>query len=265
MTLIKNPASLSHQSRGKKRFFKIVLILILMASAYFGGIMTGYKHLFPLKELFFLENQLVSNGSPLSGTFLMRYAAQSKPRNTLFEAFSPPSEVVMIGDSLTADGPWNEIFPQVRIANRGIGGDRTIDILQRMDPIFAVHPQKAFLMVGLNDLAFGVGVDQVFANYVQIVQQLQKKGITVYIESTIECSRATCGAQVDLVRRLNSKLKQYAQEQHIAYIDINQSLSSKEAGLLPKYTYDGSHLLGRAYVIWAKAIETAILSRGEGR
>lgn len=259
MTSTKNFTPLRPQSRVKELFFKTFFILILVASAYFLGIMTGYKHLFPLKELFLLENRLVSNGSPLSGTFLMRYAAQSKPRNTLFEAFSPPSEVVMIGDSLTLDAPWSEMFPQVRIANRGIGGDRTIDILQRMGPIFAVHPQKAFLMVGLNDLAFGVGVDQVFANYIQIVQQLQNRGVTVYIESTIECSRATCGAQVDQVRRLNSKLKQYAQEHQIVFIDINQILSSKEAGLLPEYTYDGSHLLGRAYYVWSKAISPYVL------
>ena len=261
MTSTKNFTPLRPQSRVKELFFKTFFILILVASAYFLGIMTGYKHLFPLKELFLLENRLVSNGSPLSGTFLMRYAAQSKPRNTLFEAFSPPSEVVMIGDSLTLDAPWSEMFPQVRIANRGIGGDRTIDILQRMGPIFAVHPQKAFLMVGLNDLAFGVGVDQVFANYVQIVQQLQNRGVTVYIESTIECSRATCGAQVELVRRLNSKLKQYAQEHQIVYIDLNQSLSSKDAGLLPRYTNDGSHLLGGAYVVWAKTIGPYLLAQ----
>jgi lysophospholipase L1-like esterase len=254
MTPSKNSPIPPSKLRRKAPFFKILLILVLVAGAYLWGMVTGYRHLYPLKELFFLENRFISSGSILSGTVLMRYAARSKPRNTLFETFSPPAEVVMIGDSLTADAPWNEMFPQVRIANRGIGGDRTIDILQRMDPIFAVNPQKAFLSVGLNDLAFGVGVDQVFVNYVQIVQQLQKRGITVYIQSTIECSRASCGTQLDQVRRLNTKLKGYAQEHHIVYIDLNQNLSSKEGGLLPEYTYDGSHLLGKAYSVWSKAI-----------
>ena len=53
--------------------------------------------------------------------------------------------------------------------------------------------------------------------------------------------------------------KQYAQEHQIVYIDLNQILSSKEAGLLPEYTYDGSHLLGRAYYVWSKAISPYVL------
>jgi len=259
MTPTKNASTPPSKPRRKALFFKIFLILVLVVGAYFWGVLTGYRHLYPLKELFFLENRFISSGSILSGTVLMRYAARSKPRNTLFESFSPPSEVVMIGDSTTADAPWSEMFPQVRIANRGIGGDRTIDVLQRLDPIFAVHPQKAFLSLGLNDLAFGVGVDQVFVNYVQIVQLLQTRGITVYIESTIECSRASCGTQVDQVRHLNTQLKAYAQEHQITFIDINQNLSSKEAGLLPEYTYDGVHLLGKGYFVWAKAISPYVL------
>ena len=240
--------------------FKIACVVLLgLMPAYFFGIFSGYKHLFPTRELFFLENRLVSRGSLLTGTFLMRYVAQSKPRNTLFEAFSPPSDVVMIGDSLTEDGLWSEMFPQVRIANRGIGGDRTIDILQRMGPIFAVKPKKAFILVGLNDFAYGVGVDQVFNNYREIVQQLQQRGIRVFIQSTVECSKSSCGGQLEKVRALNQKLEAYAKEHQIVYVDLNKLLSAKDSGLLRENTQDGSHLLGGAYVIWSEAIRPYIL------
>ena len=252
------PDNLGHQKR-KSTFFKIVCIVLLgLMPAYIFGIFSGYKRLFPTKELFLLENQLVSKGSLLSGTFLMRYVAQSKPRNTLFQAFSPPSDVVMIGDSLTEDGLWSEIFPRAKIANRGIGGDRTIDILQRMEPIFAVKPKKAFILVGLNDFAYGVGVDQVFSNYLQIVQQLQQRGIKVFIQSTLECSKSSCGSQMEKVRALNQKLEGFAKANHIVYIDLNKQLSTNESGLLREYTSDGSHMLGSGYKVWASLIEAYV-------
>lgn len=231
------------------------IVLLALIPAYLWGIYSGYKGLFPTRELVFLKNELIRGSSVLSGTFLMHYIAQAKPRNTLFEAFSPPSDVVMIGDSLTENGLWSEMFPHVKIANRGIGGDRTIDVLQRMDPIFAVKPKKAFILLGLNDFAYGVSVEQVFTNYRQIVGQLQQNGIRVFIQSTLECSKSSCGSQLEKVRALNQKLEAYAKENKLVYIDLNIPLAYNVSGLLPQYTPDGGHLLGSGYAVWANLLE----------
>lgn len=161
----------------------------------------------------------------------------------------------MIGDSITSVGEWSEIFPNVRISNRGISGETAEDILKRMGPIFAVDPEKAFVMVGINDIYDGQSVDNVFRNYINIVEQLQKAHITVYIQSTIECVIAHCGNRIHKVRALNQGLKAYADDHNIIFIDLNKRLASGQQGLLYDYTYDGIHLRAAGFIQWKEMIK----------
>jgi lysophospholipase L1-like esterase len=177
-----------------------------------------------------------------------------KTRNTLFQTFSPKSDIVMIGDSITEQALWNEIFTNVKIANRGIGGDTTDDILRRMDTIFSVSPYKAFVMVGINDIYKGRSVDEIFNNYVRIVKEIQSKNIRVYVQSTLECQKSKCGINLTSVRLLNKKLNGYATANNIKYININEGLTSDTDGLLSDYTPDGIHLNGKGYLVWSKTI-----------
>lgn len=233
--------------------YKAILIgVALLCFGYFFGGLTVYKEFFPFEQIRIVKNIF------LGGSLLK--AGEPKPRNTLFETFSPKANVVMIGDSITEGGVWDEIFTGTRVANRGIGGDRTDDILLRMEPIFAVNAEKAFLMVGINDIASGLSVDAIFTNYTNIVQQLRSKGIAVYIQSTLECSANKCGNKLEEVRKLNEKLKSYAAEQKISYIDINVGLTSEKQGLLGEYTLDGVHLLGNGYLKWSKTISPYVYS-----
>jgi lysophospholipase L1-like esterase len=171
----------------------------------------------------------------------------------MFETFSPISDVVMVGDSLTEYAPWSEIFPKVQIANRGVAGDTTDKILLRMDTILSVSPKKALIMVGINDLA-GTSVDIVFRNYREIVNRLQKAGVVPIIQSTLECSKEVCGDRIKQVRDLNKQLQEFAKQNNIVFIDINADLSNPIDGLLSEYTYDGFHLLPSGYVKWSEKI-----------
>lgn len=185
---------------------------------------------------------------------------EPKPRNTIFQTFTPQVTVVMIGDSITEGGEWSDIFPQTKIANRGIGGDKTDDILRRMEPIFSVNAKKAFVMIGINDIYNWQTIDTIFNNYIDIVRQLKSKGTDVYIQSTLECSKNKCGDKLEKVRELNKKLKAYAAEQKITYININDGLTTEEDGLLGQYSLDGVHLLGSGYLKWSKTLSPYIAS-----
>ena len=172
----------------------------------------------------------------------------------MFQTFSPTSDVVMVGDSLTAAAPWNEIFPKVQIANRGIDRDTTDNILLRMDTILSVSPKKALIMVGINDIGGGASLDSVFQNYREIVRRLQQAGVTVIIQSTLECSKDVCGDRVYQVRVLNKQLEDFAKRNNIVFLDINADLSSPSDGLLSNYSYGGIHLLASGYVKWSEKI-----------
>jgi lysophospholipase L1-like esterase len=82
--------------------------------------------------------------------------------------------------------------------------------------------------------------------------------VDAVIQSTLECSRATCEQMLDKIRMLNAKLQSYANEKAIPFVDINRGMTSAEDGLLKQYTLDGGHLNGNGYVEWRKAIQPYI-------
>ena len=234
-------------SHNGRRLRVSAAILVAATLGYALGSLTVYQRLFPFEQIQTLKTAIF-------GSSLM----EPTPRNELFRAFSPKADVVMIGDSITSAGEWSEIFPDVKISNRGISGETAEDILHRMDTIFAVDPDKAFIMVGINDIYDAQSVDAILKNYIEIVEQLRARNITVYIQSTVECSIDTCGNRINKVRDLNQRLKTYADEQHITYINLNERLATDSKGLLSKYTYDGMHLGAQGFMQWKEMIRSYI-------
>lgn len=175
--------------------------------------------------------------------------AQQQPANSNID-------IVMLGDSITQAGSWNALFPNARIINRGVSGYSTHDLLREIKTTIGLQPRKVFLMIGINDLLRGASVEETFERYITILDALQKAGIKVYIQATIECMRAKCGATVDKVRALNQKLKQLASRRELTWIDLNPVLTSSTQGLLEKYTTDGLHLSTPAYLYWVTVINS---------
>ena len=116
--------------------FAITLLFVAVVSYFWGGF-TVYKQIFPYRQIQNLKNKYVGD------------SLTSSPRYTMFQTFSPTSDVVMVGDSLTADAPWNEIFPKVQIANRGIGGDTTDNILVKAPTCWKLAAEMSCL-IGLS-------------------------------------------------------------------------------------------------------------------
>ena len=183
-------------------------------------------------------------------------------RREQFEAFVRPVEVVMIGDSITQAGMWEDMFPGIAIANRGIGSDRTDDVLRRMPPILALQARKAFVMLGINDLNADRGVEAVFTDYSAILSALRAQGVEVVVQSTLQCNlemRRRCSAQLSLIEDLNSRLEALASREGYSFVDLNAVLAGSGEGLQATYTLDGVHLNGAGYRRWADTIRPMIL------
>lgn len=62
--------------------------------------------------------------------------------------------IVFVGDSLTANWPnFSTAFPDLSVANRGIGGDVSRGVLFRLqEDVLALHPKAIVLLIGTNDL-----------------------------------------------------------------------------------------------------------------
>lgn len=179
-------------------------------------------------------------------------------RNSLYDLHPVDStDIVFVGNSLTEAFPVTELFgPHCK--NRGIGGNKTSHILQRIDNIAKYKPRKLFIEAGINDFVFGGNVDTTFNNYVQIINIVtsQSPRTRIYIQSTIP----TCGPYEKFntsVKKLNARLIDYCKKGGIRYVDVYSEMVSGDK-MDSTLTEDGLHLNGKGYSIWKKAIEAYI-------
>jgi lysophospholipase L1-like esterase len=229
----------------------IAVAIAGVALGFAWGVVVMHNHVFPYAQLQAAKRVLGADAAPEN----VQHA-----RNSIFAAFAPKSDVVMVGDSLVEQGPWSEIFPGIAVANRGIGGDSTQDVLARMNEIYAVQAKKAFVMLGSNDVFEGRPVQSAFEDYKKVVALLASHGSAVIIQSTLECSRRKCGAALAEIRQLNELLAGHARQSGYLYVDINKGITAEE-GLMPEFTTDGVHLNGKGYLHWSAQIRPLLASR----
>lgn len=170
------------------------------------------------------------------------------------------SEILFLGDSLTDEGEWIEIFQDLRIRNRGISGDTTDGVLARLGQVIECRPKKIFLMIGINDLLneakSPLAISQ---NYKAILATLQREtpATQVFIQSVLPVNSQLYGMPIDnaKVTELNFYLQELTKEFSFSYIDVFTHLSDSQGQLDARYTLDGVHLNGSAYLVWKTVIE----------
>lgn len=190
-------------------------------------------------------------------------------KKTHFESLPPTdSAIIFLGDSLTDGGEWSEFFPGQIIKNRGISGDRTDGVLNRIDEIIISKPEKIFIMVGINDLVQGKKLGNVINNYKLILEKFQSQlpDTEVFIQSVLPVNspQAWKTKQIKFnnnkVIAMNTKLQDLAQEFSYQYIDLFSSFVDENNQLDLRYTLDGVHLNGEGYLHWQRNIEKNVVN-----
>lgn len=190
-------------------------------------------------------NEINMNRTP----FYLQTSAQ-------YALFTGRYDIVMFGDSLTERGHWQDMFPDVRIGNRGIGGDDTSGMLARMAAVVATGANTVFIMAGTNDLSRHTAPDIIAKNIMTIAKNFSQQGIKPIIQSTIFSDEQRKGKNLK-IRQINESLKLNAQANGFIYVDINRFLAPN-GYLMNGYTVDGTHLSVEGYQVWKKALDRII-------
>lgn len=190
-----------------------------------------------------------------------------RDKTTHFETLpKSEEEIIFLGDSLTDLCEWSEFFRNARIKNRGICGDTTEGILNRINNIVESKPQKLFLMIGINDLSQGRKVEDVLNSYKVILKTLQEQTpkTKVFIQSLLPVNTQSFPNRnpelTEKVIKVNATLKELAKEFSFQYIDLYSSFLDSNNQLDAQYTEDGVHLKGQGYLIWKKIIEKNVVN-----
>lgn len=157
----------------------------------------------------------------------------------LHYALQPSSEpepahptIVMLGDSHTQIANWRMLTGCANIANYGVGGNTSAQMLARLSPVLEVQPRLVFIMAGTNDVSNGMPAAETSRNVDAIKAALKARGIDALV--------------VAAPVRADGK-----------------PLPDVGADIAPNFTAanllaDGIHLHRSGYAKWAAAISTEV-------
>ena len=170
------------------------------------------------------------------------------------------ARIFFVGDSLTDRCEWAELFGRCDIASRGIDGDTSDGVLNRIGEVTARKPAKIFIMIGGNDFVIGRPVRTVLDNYRKIIGRIRTESpdTIIYIQSNLPTLYRLFPLPRNLMPELNRGLKAMADNRKIFFLDIYSRMADANGDLNKDYTIDGAHLNGRGYLVWRDAIRAYV-------
>jgi len=162
---------------------------------------------------------------------------------------------------------WNANFHGWNAANFGWGGDKTQNILWRLQngELDGVNPKVVVLMAGTNNVgnATPIGdIEQrttdVFRGIAAVVTEIRKRAPAARLVITGITPRNDNFAVMPIINGANQKIAGLADGKSIRYVNINEQLAFNDNHLRDGMTYDGLHLTPEAYQHWANALKPII-------
>ncbi len=183
--------------------------------------------------------------------------APSKPR------------VVFFGDSITDFWRLNEYFPDSDYVNRGIAGQTSGQLLQRLKAdVIDLHPQAVVILGGTNDLARGVPVAAIESNQQMLADAAAANKIKVVLASLTPVSdhhkdrdpafERTPQRPPASIQALNEWLRTFCSQRGYGYVDYFAATVDPAGQFNEDLSDDGLHPNAKGYRVMAPLAALAI-------
>ena len=192
-----------------------------------------------------------------------KYSTFYYQRTSLFERLPvTEDDIVFLGNSITNGAEWCELFNNPHVKNRGISGDTTDGVYDRLNQIVAGHPKKVFLMIGINDVARGRTTAQIAGGIRAIAERIaaESPSTRLYLQSVLPVNDCygmfgNHTSRYRQVAEINAEIQQIAADTGALYVDLYTRFADPESGKLrPELSNDGLHLLGSGYELWVELV-----------
>lgn len=184
----------------------------------------------------------------------------------LFKSYkNSKSDIIFLGNSITAHAQWPELLENPNVKNRGISGDITFGILQRLEEVTEGMPSKVFLLIGINDISRNIPDELIIKNIEKIVERIKKESPTtrVYLETILPTNNSFTKFKNHYnkdqhIAIVNNGIKNIAKKHRLTLIDSHELMLDSEGRLQNNLTHDGLHLTADGYNLWAKTLKKYI-------
>lgn len=168
------------------------------------------------------------------------------------------SKIVFLGDSITEG--FVQLNQYKNIINMGISGNRTYEVLNRLDQVINEKPDELFLMIGINDIFMNAGVwhannkTNPSLNYEKIVKTLKKAlpNTKFYLQAILPVNRGVLDPGLfrsfnEKIVSLNKDIEIISRKYQVNFIDYTNNFKDENNNLKLNYTTDGVHLNEKGY------------------
>ncbi len=171
--------------------------------------------------------------------------------------------IVLLGDSITEQFPHTELFGNLPVVNRGIGGDligvkNHIGVIDRLEEsVEILEPKVISLMIGINDVIWTDSDNATILKYYEYILWKLKRDLRqlkILIVNSLLPTRGTFAKHNPRIRELNKGLEQLTQKYGVRFLDVHKLMVDAQGELKPEYTNDGIHLTRAGYEVWAEAL-----------
>ena len=171
--------------------------------------------------------------------------------------------IIFLGNSITEGGNWKKLLGDSLAINRGISGDNTFGILNRIGEVTVRQPAKLFLLIGINDLSKNIPEEVILGNLITIVSRVHRSSpnTIVYVESIFPLNAGHEKFPEKFLNKesqvltINTQLRKYAARMKFTFVDLYGEFTDSEGKLEKTYTTDGLHLNASGYAQWVKILK----------
>ncbi|WP_181308650.1 GDSL-type esterase/lipase family protein [Rufibacter sp. XAAS-G3-1] len=180
-----------------------------------------------------------------------------------FRSFPNSSnDIIFLGNSLTANTEWAELLGMPNVKNRGISGDITFGVLERLDEVIEGKPTKVFILIGINDISRNVPDQLILGNYQKMISRIKAGSpkTKIYLQTLLPVNNTfdkfkNHYNKDEHIAAVNQGLRALAAREKITLIDLHPHFLDKDNRLVKEYTHDGLHLTVAGYQRWVEVLK----------
>lgn len=173
-------------------------------------------------------------------------------------------KIVMLGNSITEGGNWEKLLKDSTVINRGISGDVTFGVINRLDDVVKRQPSKVFLLIGINDLSRNTPDEVILENLFFIVSKIRSGSpkTEIFIQSILPTNESfknfmpNFKGKASSILTINTQLQRYADKMKFMYIDLYSKFLDANGLMDAKYASDGLHLNELGYQHWVSILRS---------
>ena len=166
-------------------------------------------------------------------------------------------DIIFLGNSITAGTDWAKLLDLPQAKNRGISGDITFGVLERLQDLIDGKPAKVFILIGINDISRNIPDSVILRNYKTIIARIRKgsKKTKIYFNTLLPVNAAfnkfkNHYGKDEHILWLNDEIRKFTAK-NVTVIDLYPNFTDQDKHLMTELTKDGLHLIPAGYQVWA--------------